>query len=347
MKQLTTNIDTSILSYLSIYEEEIPDFLIDYLEIKEFKRLKGIGLFCGCDYTHLFDCPTFYSRYDHSLGVALIIWHFTHDQKQTLAGLLHDVSSPVFSHVVDFFNNDHLLQESTEKSNRDILSQSQELLALLKRDHIDLEEVIDYKLYPIADNKKPQLSADRLEYMLSSGYFLGHHITLEEIKAIYQDLIVLTDEKGQKEIGFKTMEMAELFTKNACNVSKIYLSNEDKLALQLLADILKKMVQDGFATMEDFYVLTEAEMITRIQNSPYQSIYHYFQELQEVKGSDCEIKGKYCVKIDVKKRYIDPLLHHQRLSQQSKKAKAWIDEILHDQSTPYAYIDLEDFRDDH
>lgn len=346
MKQLTTNIDPQILTYLSIFEKEIPEFLIDYLEIKEMKRLKGIGLFCGCDYTRLFNCRFFYSRFDHSLGVALIIWHFTHDKKQTLAGLLHDVSSPVFSHVVDFLNNDHLAQESTEKSNQEILSNAQELLALLQRDQINLEDVIDYKKYPVADNEKPQLSADRLEYMLATGYILGQHLTLEEIKTIYQDLILLKDELGHDEIGFQTVKTAELFTQNACNAAKFYLSNEDKLALQLLADIMKKMMQDHLVTMEDFYQLTEAEMIGLILQSPYQSIYQCFQELQEVKSSDKEMVGKYCINIDVKKRYVNPLVDGTRISEISSKAKEWIDEIRFEQRTPYAYIDLKDFRDD-
>ena len=41
-------------------------------------------------------------------------------------------------------------------------------MSLLKKDNIDVNEVCDYKLYPIADNNTPQLSADRLEYTFSS-----------------------------------------------------------------------------------------------------------------------------------------------------------------------------------
>ena len=99
--------------------------------------------------------------------------------------------------------------------------------------------------------------------------------------------------------------------------------------------------------MEDFYQLTEAEMIALIENSPYQSIYRCFQELTKVNGSDKEMVGKYCVNIDVKKRYVDALVGSQRISQISTKAKQWIDEIRFEQRTPYAYIDLEDFRDDY
>lgn len=69
---------------------------------------------CGCEYTSFsrFRNLEPYSRYEHSLGVALIIWHFTGNITQSLAGLLHDVATPVFAHVVDFMCNDHLKQEA-------------------------------------------------------------------------------------------------------------------------------------------------------------------------------------------------------------------------------------------
>ena len=47
-----------------------------------------------------------------------------------------------------------------------------------------------------------------------------------------------------------------------------YLSNEDKLALQLLADILKMMYHNKLITMDDLYSLTESEIIHRILASP-------------------------------------------------------------------------------
>ncbi len=337
--------NTHIKNYLSIYEKEIPPFLNDYLNIKEMQRLKGIGLFCGCDYTNLFNTRFFYSRFDHSLGVALIVWHFTHDKKQTIAGLLHDVSSPVFSHVVDFLNNDHLLQVSTEDENEKILENSQELLALLKRDGIKLEEVVDYKDYPVADNPKPQLSADRLEYMLSTGFVLTHTLTFAEIQMIYDDLDLFIDEQGNTEIGFKSQDIATLFTHNCCEVAKLCLSNKNKLALQLLADILKKMAQKNLVTMEDFYNLTEAEMIDLIEKSEYQSIYQCFKDLTSIKESKEKVKGKYCIGMDVKKRYVNPLVQNKRISDLSSTVKSWIDNLK--QEELYAYIDLEDFRDDH
>lgn len=53
-----------------------------------------------------------------------------------------------------------MTQESTEDLTTEIISNSSEIMSLLKRDNIKLEEVNDYHKYPIADNDTPMLSAD-------------------------------------------------------------------------------------------------------------------------------------------------------------------------------------------
>lgn len=63
-------------------------------------------------------------------------------------------------------NKDYDKQESTEELTRKIISESKEIMGLLKRDNISIDEVCNYHIYPIADNDTPQLSADRLEYTL-------------------------------------------------------------------------------------------------------------------------------------------------------------------------------------
>ena len=135
---------------------------------------------CGCEYTSF---PMFvgldnYSRYKHSVGCALIVWHFTQDRRQTIAALLHDIATPTFAHVVDFLNGDHLKQESTENGTVNIIASSPEIMTRLKEWNIELEEVADYHVYPIADNDSPKLSADRLEYTLSN--LVNYRITPTE-----------------------------------------------------------------------------------------------------------------------------------------------------------------------
>jgi hypothetical protein len=50
-----------------------------------------------------------------------------------------------------------------------LISEDPIISSELKELGIGIAEVDDYTIYPIADNHGPQLSADRLEYTLSSG----------------------------------------------------------------------------------------------------------------------------------------------------------------------------------
>ena len=74
----------------------------------------------------------------------MIIWHFTHDRKQAIADLLHDVASPVFAHVVDFMHGDYLTQESTEDGTEMLIANSTELQAVLKKYELSTGNVAQY-----------------------------------------------------------------------------------------------------------------------------------------------------------------------------------------------------------
>ncbi len=178
-------IDDRIKEYFSILEPNYPVWLNDYINTKELLKQKYISVTSGTIYSDLFESNFFFSSLDHSVAVALIVWHFTHDKKQTLSGLFHDIATPVFKHSIDFLNGDYMNQESTEDLTTEIIKNSKEIMALLKRDNIKLDSVNNYHIYPIADNDTPKLSADRLEYSMSNALFIyGLCDVLKEKKCI-------------------------------------------------------------------------------------------------------------------------------------------------------------------
>ena len=104
-------IDKKIKDYFKILEPNFPKWLIKYINTKEMLHQKYISMTCGTIYSKLFESTFFYSALDHSVAVALIVWHFTHDKKQTLAGLFHDIATLVFKHCIDFLNGDYQNQQ--------------------------------------------------------------------------------------------------------------------------------------------------------------------------------------------------------------------------------------------
>ena len=194
MENYMETLNPIIKEYFNILSPDgIPDFLFDYIKTKEMQRIGKISLSCGTNRTRIFNHKFDYSNLDHSVGVALIIWNFTKDKKQTLAGLFHDIATPTFKHCIDFMNGDHQKQESTEELTTKIIRESKQIMDLLNRDGVKLEEVDNYKIYPIADNDTPKLSSDRMEYTFSNGLFFNSKNiwNLDEIRKIYENITVL------------------------------------------------------------------------------------------------------------------------------------------------------------
>ena len=92
------SLNPEVQAYFKILSPEFPEWFLEYIYTPEMQRIHGISIFCGTDYTKLFNNKFWYSNLDHRVGVALIIWHFTKNKKQTLAGLFHDIATPTFKH---------------------------------------------------------------------------------------------------------------------------------------------------------------------------------------------------------------------------------------------------------
>lgn len=333
-------LDKRVKEYFKVLEKDYPEWLNEYINTEALLKQQYISVTCGTIYSDLFESDFFYSSLDHAIAVALIIWHFTHDKKQTLSGLFHDIATPVFKHSVDFLNGDYMTQESTEDLTTTIISNSKEIMSLLKRDNIKIEEVDDYHIYPIADNDTPKLSSDRLEYSLSNALFTYNLSTIEEIKELYEDLEIQTNENGIEEISFKTKKLARKFVKITSKLSVIYRDDRTRYSMQLLADIVKKLNEDNLLTLEDLYNLKESEVIEMIENHEYKEIFNTWKKAKKVKTSDEEPKDVYYVHHGAKVRYIDPLVNGERISNICKIAKSMIDKNLSYDMTKYVYLDF-------
>ena len=334
------SVDKRVLDYFNVLEPNFPEWLNDYIETKELLKQKYISVTCGKIYSNLFEIDFFFSSLEHSIAVALIVWHFTHDKKQTLSGLFHDIATPVFKHCVDFLNGDYMTQESTEDLTSKIIGSSKEIMDLLKRDNIKLEEVDDYHIYPVADNDTPKLSADRFEYSLSNALLTYKLSNIDDIKKIYNDVILDKDEEGTLELSFKSKATALEFAKITSKLSIIYRDDKTRYSMQLLADIIKKLNEDRLITKEDLYNKKESEVIEIIENSKYKDIFNIWKNAKNIKVSKEKPEKVYFVHHGAKIRYIDPLVNKRRISSISKEAKKEIDKNLSYDMNNYVYLDF-------
>lgn len=271
-------------------------------------RLKSVGMNCGVEYTR-FE-PYVYgrrnTRYDHSVGVAEIVWRFTGDEKQAAAGLLHDVSTPVFAHVVDFLNGDAMTQESTEAGTRQIIEEAEDVQRALRAMGLTTDDVCDYHIYPVADNPSPRLSADRLEYTLRN--LTAFHICApERVRLLYDDLVVDRNEYGEAELAFRTPERAREFALLALRTARLYVSDADRCAMQYLAEILARAIERG-VLRRDMLCTTEPQVIAALEGDPEMAeLWRGFCSLSVAERSAVRPEGGGWRQIPAKKRFIDPL----------------------------------------
>ena len=298
--------------YLNLLDyQNIPPFLYKYLKAPSLNRLKGIGYFCGMDYASkdIYQFREYITRFDHSLTVALLTYKLTHDKKATVAGLFHDIATPCFSHVIDYMNHDYENQESTEMYTERIIYNDAYLLSCLKEDNIPVSDIINFKQYPVVDNNRPKLCADRLDGVILTGIGWTKNLTLDDITNILNDVCLLKDENGNDEIGFRSYDIAKKVVETSEEIDIFCHSKEDNYMMELLAAITKYAINRGYISYDELYVLVEDDLFNKLDsiNDSY---------LIELLNKFRHIKEEEIIEIDlpkVKIRDLNPLVYTDRI----------------------------------
>ena len=306
--------DFMLLEYYKELLGEVPSFLEKYLLDSNLERLKQVGYFCGMDYASkdIYDFSEKITRFDHSLTVALLTYKLTHDKKATIAGLFHDIATPCFSHVIDYMNGDYLTQESTEAYTGDILRGDNYLKQCLKGDGIGLDEVIDFKKYPIVDSPRPLMCADRIDGVILTGIGWTKSIESNDIHDIVNDMDVFVNEYGKEEIGFHSVDVADMVVRNSKLIDQFCHSREDNYMMSLLADITKHCINKGYITYKDLFTLDEEELFTIMKNIPdvrLRGLLYIFRNITKEEIPYKDIEG-------IKVRELKPLVYTKKLMRQ-------------------------------
>lgn len=327
--------------YLDIFiDKDYPDFIDKYLTTKSLERLRHVTQFCGCDYTKLYSPLFLYTRFDHSLVVAHMTWHFTHNKKETIVALLHDIGTPCFAHCIDYVFDDYINQESSEKNVVDIIKNDKEMLHCLKEDGLSIEDFQNDSRYYILENKSPKLCTDRLDGVLHTCYVWLHTHSLEQIKEVYENIINLENEDNNPEIGFKSVEIAEKFVSMVYNYAKELQGNTDKYVMKYISEIVKVAVERNFITLEDLYTKKEEDICNIFES--YFSSWKKFTKASKLVKVD-KVPKKFYISFETKKRNTIPLVHtstgDKRIINVSNIAKRKYEELEEYKDSKYAYIE--------
>ncbi|MBE7102714.1 HD domain-containing protein [Bacillus cereus] len=239
-----------------IYGEfEVDKVLEDLILSKPVQRLKGVHQ-AGASY--LMNEKWNVTRFDHSVGVMLLIKKLGGSVEEQIAGLLHDVSHTAFSHVIDYvFDNEN---ESYHEEIFSSVVKNSEIPMILAKYSYNYEDILlDDSKWTLLERSAPELCADRVDYTLRDMYTYGF-ISLEEVHNFLEDLIVVNGI-----MALQNIEIAEWFTgtyyKEVIDffMKPINMYGNDMLAKTLQLALNKKIIHP------DDFLLADHELLSKLQ----------------------------------------------------------------------------------
>jgi HD superfamily phosphohydrolase len=182
--------------------------LLDLLSSASLQRLKGV-LQHGI--SGLIGITRDTTRFEHSVGVMLLVRRLGAGLEQQAAALLHDVSHTAFSHVIDYVFDGHDSQDYHDLHKGDFVATT-DLPRLLAQhgydwcDFVCLDDAAMARRYPLLEQPSPDLCADRLDYFLRDSHDLGL-ASQQQVRRVlrhlrvHQDRIVVNDLRTARWMG--------------------------------------------------------------------------------------------------------------------------------------------------
>jgi len=228
--------------------QEITDSAaIELINSKALQRLKGISQEGTYSLTHGFDI----TRLEHSIGVYLLLKKFNASRKEQLAGLIHDVNHPVFSHVCDFVFGSQAEEDFQDRHFKEFINET-ELPGILEKHGFKIKELLDLHSFKLLERQIPELCADRIDYILRS-FIMQKLASLEKINAFLNALAV-----NRACFVFNDKALAKEFALLFIKVNNEYYASPYGTAMFcLLADAMKLGLKKGIISKADLFSTDE------------------------------------------------------------------------------------------
>jgi HD superfamily phosphohydrolase len=267
--------------------------IIDLINTKSMQRLKGINQYGSWVITN----PEFdTTRFEHSVGVYILLKRFNASLEEQIAGLLHDVSHTAFSHVLDYMYNRSEEQDTADRLYKRFVMNS-EIPAVLEKHGVDVNRIIDGN-FKIMKTGIPDICADNLDYFLRDG-LIFNRVDKNKINRILNSLIAY-----ENELVFTDKEAARYLAENFIEMNKIFWANPLQSALfKLLSDAIGIAISKKIIEEDDIF-LTDNELYEKLRQSNNSEVTDKLDMLHNIKLE--ENKEKYDMHIKPKIRYTDP-----------------------------------------
>ncbi|MEK5112369.1 HD domain-containing protein [Bacillus sp. FSL R5-0677] len=244
-----------VISDVLYGEFEVDQVLEELIVSKSVQRLKGIHQ-NGASY--LINEKWNVTRFDHSVGVMLLVKKLGGSVEEQIAGLLHDVSHAAFSHVIDYvFHNEG---ESYHEEIFSSVVKNSEIPAILSKYGYNYEDILlDDSKWTLLERSAPELCADRVDYTLRDMYTYGY-VSLEEVHSFLEDVIAVDGKMVLQNIEIAEW-FAETYYKEVIDffMKPMNIYGNDMLAKTLKLALHKKVIHAADLLLEDDQLISKLQ----------------------------------------------------------------------------------------
>jgi len=272
------------------------------IESAPMQRLKAVHQY---GITYFIDDIKWFSRYEHSVGVWALLKMYGASREEQVAGLLHDVSHTVFSHVGDWFFKKNYVKESHQDEKHEWYLQNTNIPKILKQYDLTIDDIKHKENgFKLLEQPRPDLCVDRIEYNLRGGLIEGM-IEKHDIRAILDDL-----EFENGKWFFKSVHWAKTFSFIALHHTEhVWGGSVNHMIYQWAADALHRSVEIGLLTINDIYFSTDSVVWQKLVTSTDTKIQTCIKKLKRHKTIVRVVTGdNFDAKMKTKFSGVDPLV---------------------------------------
>src|SRR3989344_2921489 len=288
--------------------------ILELINSSILQRLKEID---QAGYFEPYFPGTAHSRFEHSIGVYLLLKNYNAPAEEQIAGLIHDVSHSAFSHCIDY-----VFDEFVRKS---------EIPKILKKYNFGLEYILDDKNFPLKEKDLPDLCADRIDYSLRNAVVFGE---IENGK-YFIDNLTTKDGKWILKKFESAKKYAELFLKLNTDY---YSGLPSAVMFKTVGDYLRYALSKNYISETDLYT-TDKIVLGKIE--PHIKIDSKLSLLFDRMNNKIGFKNNptnYDGKVFCKSRVVNPLCwHNGKIKRFSEIEPGWAD-IIKEESKPKEYF---------
>jgi len=275
--------------------------LLNHDTVQRLKHIDQSGplIYISNKYPH-------YSRYDHSLGVYVLLKRYNVSIEEQIAGLMHDTSHTAFSHLADYIlqtQDNHT--ESYQDNIHHIYLMKMGLPNILSQYNLTLDDISPKNpRFTALEQPYPDMNADRIEYNLHTGLLLND-LQMNDIRQILNTL-----HYENKQWYFTNVAQAKKFAKLSNYYTRNFWGSCQNAAIYSISGaLLKYAMKHNIIVLEEFQTGTDLSIVNKLKNSKDPIIQALLVLLVNVEQHYIVTDNKdFDVHFAVKMRGIDPLV---------------------------------------